>query len=118
MRIGTVTVPARMLSPTSMEFTVPARTQTGAVDVTVTTPYGTSPVVPAARLTYVNPPRPVVTNMSASSGPAQTSTTVLINGSNFRGATSVTIGSQEAAFTVLSDSQIRAVFPRSPTTPG
>ncbi|MFB9883871.1 IPT/TIG domain-containing protein [Planobispora siamensis] len=114
VRIGAVTVPARVLSATSMEFTVPARTQTGGVDVTVTTPYGTSAVVPAGRLTYVNPPKPVVADLSASSGPAQAPTTVLINGSHFRGTTRVTIGVQEAAFTVLSDSQIRAVFPAQP----
>ncbi|MBG0826931.1 IPT/TIG domain-containing protein [Planomonospora sp. ID67723] len=115
VRIGAVAAPSvRVLSPTSVQFAVPARIQTGGVDVTVTTPYGTSAVVPAGRLTYVNPPRPVVADLSAASGPAQVPTTVLINGSNFRGATRITIGVQEATFTVLSDSQIRAVFPPQP----
>ncbi|GGQ67908.1 hypothetical protein GCM10010166_42370 [Couchioplanes caeruleus subsp. azureus] len=127
VRLGTVYAQSlRVLSPTSLQFVAPARPTIGGVDVTVTTRYGTSTVVPAGRLSYVLPPRPVVSGLSADAGPSQVASTVLVNGSYLRGASQVTIGGQPARFTVLSDSQIRAVFPPQPgvwvnvhvTTPG
>ncbi|GGQ84284.1 IPT/TIG domain-containing protein [Couchioplanes azureus] len=101
----------RVLSPTSMQFVAPARPTTGGVDVTITSPYGTSAVVSAGRLNYVHPPRPVIAGLSTDVGPSHAPTTVLINGANFRGTTRVTVGERTATFSVLSDNQIRAVLP-------
>jgi alpha-tubulin suppressor-like RCC1 family protein len=76
---------------------------TGSVDVTVTTPEGTSPTTDADRFSYVNPavPSPTVTEVSPSEGPAPGGTTVTISGANLAGATAVMFGSARAAhFTV------------------
>ncbi|MDR7274840.1 IPT/TIG domain-containing protein [Catenuloplanes atrovinosus] len=114
----------RVLSGTQLTFTAPARATTGATTVTVTTATGTSGGLP---LTYVNPPRPEVTGLSADAGPAQAASTVVVTGSHFTGTSRVTIGSRPAAFTVLSDSQLRVTLPPQPggtwvnlhvTTPG
>jgi hypothetical protein len=100
----------QLLSPTSIRFTAPPRAA-GTVDITVTTPYGTSTVVPAGRVTYVNPPRPVVTGLSVDQGPSNVATTVVISGSDFTGTTAVMIGNARASFSVLSNTQLRATFP-------
>jgi hypothetical protein len=100
-------------SATSLRFTAPARAA-GAVDVTVTTPFGTSK---AARITYVNPPRPTITGLSADRGSSIAASTVVITGTDFTGTTKVMIGKVGAtSFTVLSPTQIRAVLP--PQKPG
>ena len=112
VRLGTGTArDVKVLSPTSLRFTTRPRAA-GTVDVTVTTPYGTSKVVPAGRLTYVNPPRPAVTGLSVDHGPSNATTTVVVTGTDFTGATKVTIGQAPVkSFTVLSNTQLRAVFP-------
>jgi hypothetical protein len=107
-------VPARdvkVLSPTSIRFTAPPHAA-GTADVTVTTPYGTSKAVPAARLTYVNPPRPVVTGLSTDQGPSNAATPVVVTGTDFLGATKVVIDQVPVtSFTVVSNTELRAVFP-------
>ncbi|GGQ49348.1 IPT/TIG domain-containing protein [Couchioplanes azureus] len=114
VKLGKATVRPVRVSPTSLVFKAPALAA-GTVDVTVTTPYGTSPVVAAGRLTYVNPPRPVITGLSVDHGFSNVATTVLVTGTDFTGATSVTIGKARAtSFTVLSSTQLRAVLPPQP----
>ncbi|MEV6596556.1 IPT/TIG domain-containing protein [Actinoplanes sp. NPDC051346] len=100
----------KVLSPTALTFTAPP-SAAGTVDVTVTTPYGTSKAVAAGRLTYVNPPRPAVTGLSVDQGMSNVSTTVVLTGTDFTGTTAVTVGPARASFTVLSNTQLRAVFP-------
>jgi alpha-tubulin suppressor-like RCC1 family protein len=72
---------------------------TGTVEVTVTTPEGTSPTTPADRFSYVNPtvPAPTVSGLSPTEGPAPGGTSVTISGTNLAGATAVTFGSARAA---------------------
>jgi hypothetical protein len=72
----------------------------GTVDVTVTTPAGTSATSPMDKFVFQGPSSspPVVTSLSPSSGPAPNeaggpSVGVLIEGSNFIGATAVHFGS-------------------------
>jgi len=103
----------------------PAHTA-GWVDVTVTTPGGTSKTSSADRFTYIPRLGPVVSSIVPTSGPEAGGTTVIIQGSGFTDATGVSFGSTAAAsFTVDSDSQITAVSPAgrgtvdvTVTTPG
>ncbi len=82
----------------------------GTVDVTVTTPGGTSPTSLADLFTY--PTLPKVTSISPTSGPAFGVTQIIITGSGFTCATGVLFGSTDAvSFTVDSDTQITAKSP-------
>jgi len=116
-------------------FTVNSATQitalspagSGTVDVTVTTPGGTSPTSTADQFTYlVVPPIPAITSISPTSGPATGGTTVTLTGSGFTGASQVRFGPAAASsFTVNSTTQITAVSPAGSgtvqvrvTTPG
>jgi hypothetical protein len=83
----------------------------GTVDVTVTTPNGTSAAVAADQYTYYVYP-PTVTSRSPTSGWKGGGTTVTITGTNFVDVTAVKFGTKDAAsFTVLSTTSIRAVSP-------
>ena len=82
----------------------------GMVDVTVTTPGGTSATSSADQFTYM--PVPTVTGISPSSGPTAGGTTVTITGTGFYGATAVRFGGTAAtSFTVITGTQITAVSP-------
>jgi alpha-tubulin suppressor-like RCC1 family protein len=95
-------------SPTSITATSPAGT--GTVDITVTTPSGTSGTSPADRFTYIPPP--AVTKVKPNKGPAAGGTSSVITGSNFTGATAVSFGAVPASsFTVDSSTSITAVAP-------
>ncbi len=81
------------------------------VNVTVTTPEGTSPITTADRFTY-NVGAPIITSISASKGPAAGGTIVGIGGENFIAVTAVDFGSVSAAsFTVNSSGSIMATSP-------
>ncbi len=74
----------------------PATLDTGTVDVTVTTPLGTSAVNPPDdQFTYVAPP--AITSLSPDSGPVDTGTQVTITGTALAGATEVDFGSNPVA---------------------
>jgi hypothetical protein len=95
-------------SPTSIQAVAPAGS--GIVDVTVTTPFGTSAASAADEYLYEPPPK--VTAVAPTAGPAVGGTPVTISGASFTGATSVEFGSTEAAsFTVESATTIKAVSP-------
>ena len=81
---------------------------TGVVDITVTTPLGTSAVVAADKFSYV----PVVSSLSPTAGPLTAGTSVIITGAGFTAASSVKFSTTSAtAYTVNSDSQITATAP-------
>ena len=69
---------------------------TGTVDVTVTTPDGTSATSPADQFTYVVAAAPTVTGLSPTTGPAAGGTLVTITGTGFTGATAVDFGTTAA----------------------
>ena len=99
------------------QFTVDSDTQitatsppgNGTVDVTVTTPAGTSPATAADQFAYIGGPN--VTGVSPGSGPAGGGTSVTVTGCGFTGATGVSFGGAAAQFTVDSDTQITATSP-------
>jgi len=102
-------------------FTVNSATQiaatspsgSGTVDVTVTTPAGTSAASSSDQFTYnATAQAPAVSGINPSSGPAGGGTSVTISGSNFSGVTAVKFGGNAAAsYTVNSASQITATSP-------
>ena len=67
------------------------------VDVTVTGPNGTSPIVPADAFTYA---APLLTKLTPTGGPAGGGTKVTITGKYLYGATDVSFGGVPATFTV------------------
>ena len=84
----------------SSEITVNAPAESAAtVDVTVTTPNGTSATSSADQFTYTA--APTVTAVSPTSGPAGGGTSVMVTGSNLANATAVKFGS--TAGTVTAD---------------
>jgi hypothetical protein len=83
----------------------------GAVDITVTTPGGTSATSASDQFTYVTP-APTVTAISPASGTTTGGTSVTITGTNFTGATAVTIGGTAATgITVVNAATITATTP-------
>ncbi len=82
----------------------------GLVDVTVTTPIGTSALTQADQFTYE--PAPVVTSLSPVAGALLGGTVVTISGSGLTGASSVKFGSVAAAsYSVVSATSITATTP-------
>ncbi|MFE2179744.1 IPT/TIG domain-containing protein, partial [Streptomyces sp. NPDC059455] len=91
------------------QITVVAPPGSGTVQVTVTTPGGTSS---GLSYSYVAVPAPVLTSVSPAQGPTGGGNTVTLTGSGFTGATVVCFGSTPASsFTVVSATQITAVAP-------
>jgi hypothetical protein len=121
VQVGTATVNFTVDSDTQITTVSPSTGTDGTVDITVTTPDGTSPATPADQFTYV--PTPTVTSVSPDLGPIAGGTTITITGSAFTGATAVTFwqttvnGTSQTpatSFTVDSDTQITAVAPPAP----
>jgi IPT/TIG domain/Right handed beta helix region/NHL repeat len=82
----------------------------GTVDVTVTTPGGTSPTGSSDQYTYVA--APTVSAVSPNAGPTVGGTGVTISGTGFTGATAVSFGATSAtSFSVTSNTSIAATSP-------
>jgi hypothetical protein len=106
---GTAATSFSVVSDTQIAATAPAHAA-GTVDVTVTTPGGSSAPVSADHFTYVG--APVVTGVSPNSGPTTGGTFVTITGSGFTGTSAVSFGGTAAGpFSVFSDTQIVATSP-------
>ncbi len=85
------------------------------VDVTVTTPQGTSAVnAPADHFTFNPPGPPTVTGVSPSSGSTAGGTSVVITGTNLAGATDVMFGSTAGVITANSATSITVTSPAEP----
>ncbi len=85
------------------------------VDVTVTTPEGTSAMTPADRFTYLIHP-PVLSGLSAHKGPAGGGTILNISGEHFIHVTSVDFGSLSAASVTVNSSRSITVTSPSATS--
>jgi hypothetical protein len=116
VQFGSTPAPSvTVLSSTSLKAVTPPGSP-GVVDVTVTTPDSTSPVVNADKFTYVA--LPTVTGVSPAAGLTTGGNTVTITGTGFHnifgfpGVTTVDFGSVPApSFTVDSDTQLTATVP-------
>ncbi|MGA2530952.1 MAG: IPT/TIG domain-containing protein [Acidimicrobiales bacterium] len=95
-------------STTSCSVTSPSQSA-GTVDVTLSTPGGTSTVVGADRFTYNT--APAVTGVTPSAGPTAGGTVVTVTGTGFSGATAVSFGASSAVFSVVSATSIQATSP-------
>jgi hypothetical protein len=109
VRFGSVPASSfTVASDTSITAVSPAGT--GTVDVTLTTPSGTSSTSSSDRFTYT--PAPAVSGVSPVKGPVGGGTATTITGTDFTGATAVRFGSINAAtFTVKSATSISATTP-------
>jgi hypothetical protein len=103
--------PATFTVNSNTSITATSPNGTGVVDVTVTTPGGTSQAVIGDHFTYMSS-IPVVTSIAPTSGPPTGGTTVTITGTGFTGTTEVSFGPIAAtSFSVVSDTKIVAVSP-------
>jgi RHS repeat-associated protein len=106
-----------VLAPSLLTVLSPAHAA-GVVDVTVTTPGGTSAITPADQFTYttspMDPPMPVVVGLSPASGSARGNTFVTIVGTGFTGASRVTFGSTPATITQVSTYFVTVWTPAEP----
>nr|WP_307369069.1 putative Ig domain-containing protein [Brevundimonas sp. SORGH_AS_0993] len=108
VRFGTAVAAYTVDSDTQITATAPSGT--GVVDVTVTTPGGTSATSSADRFTYVA--RPTVTSVSPAQGTTAGGQSITIGGWGLTGATVVGIGAGAATgVTIVNDTQITATTP-------
>ena len=112
--VGTQGATFTVDSDTQLRFNIPATATTGKI--VVVTPAGTGQS--ALDLVIDAPFTPLISNFSPSSGAAPTTgagatpgTPIVINGSNFGGATQVLVGGVAATFTVDSATQISTSVP-------
>jgi len=96
------------VNATTVTATSPAGSA-GAVDVTVTTPGGTSATGAADQFTYSAVP--TVASVSPNAGPIAGGTSVTITGTNFTGATAVTFGGAAATIGTVTATTIAATTP-------
>ena len=108
----TVTSPpsASTAAITASSSTQAAGTGAGIVDVTVTTPGGTSHRTAADHYAY-SASQPAVTGVSPPGGGTSGGTTVTITGTGLAGATAVRFGATAAAITADSGTQITVTSP-------
>lgn len=102
LSIGTTSMPPCSPTPTgpcfgvnsdSMIFTqTPSAAAAGVVDVTVTTPSGTSSTTTADQFTYFVQPAPAITRVSPSTGGSAGGTLVYISGTNLSGVNGIFFG--------------------------
>lgn len=107
VKVGTTSVTPSNVTATSLTFVTPAHAA-GSAAVTVTTSGGTSA---SKAYTYVTPPAPAIDSLSPAAALGTATTQVTITGSNLADASGVTVDGPSVAFTVLSDTQLRASFP-------
>jgi hypothetical protein len=90
----------------------PPQQPAGTVDVTVTTPFGTSPINPPGdHYTYY---LPRITQVAPNSGPVAGGNTILIRGFGFSGSPAPTVsfgGNPSSTVVVLNDGNIHALVP-------
>ncbi len=109
---GTSNPGTSISSVTATSLTVIAPSGTGTVDVTVTTPNGTSAInAPSDQYTYNA--APTVTSVTPNNGPAGGTNTVTVGGSGFvSGSTSVVFGSNAGtSVNVTTSSSLTVVVP-------
>ncbi len=105
------------LSDTEVRVTAPPGAVGAIVDVTVTTPAGTSAISPSDTYAYTNPLIPTITGLSEVEGLATGGALVEITGTHLANVTQVDFGTVEAtSFTANSDASLTVTTP--PSQPG
>ena len=108
------TVPAasfQVNSDTSMTAVIPTESA-GAVNVILQTASGSTTPTDTSQFTFMTPgAAPSISAVTSSGGTASPGSVITIQGSNFNGATAVSLGGQPATFTVESPTTILAVVP-------
>ncbi|MEE4419005.1 IPT/TIG domain-containing protein [Streptomyces bugieae] len=112
VRFGAAAASFTVVSDTLITAVAPPASAAGSVQVTVTTPGGTS-----AGVSYEYLAAPVLTALSPAAGPLSGGDIVTLTGSGFARTTSVHFGTGTAAFTVVSDTALTAVAPPGPPGP-
>ncbi|QGF23126.1 IPT/TIG domain-containing protein [Raineyella fluvialis] len=106
-----------VVSDTQLTATSPAMKTAGGIDITVTTPGGTTATTPTDRFTFADVP--TLTQVSPAAGPTAGGTTVTITGTGLTGATAVMFGTVAATnVVVVSDTQLTATSPAMKTAGG
>ena len=110
-RVDFGTTPAtHIIIDSATQITATSPAGSGAVDVTVVTPRGTSAVSPADRFLYMA--APAVTGVSPAVGRSAGGESVIITGAGFTSATAVHFGAVSAAsFVIDSATEITATSP-------
>ena len=115
VHFGGATAAVLSSTPNSVTVRTPDVTYGQQAGVTVTVSAGpaagTSATVPAGEYTFVSPQ---ITGVVPGKGPTSGGGTVIVNGSDFSGASSVRFGSSGASFTVTSDTSLVAQVPPGP----
>ena len=114
VQFGTVAATdLNVASDTELTVTSPAPISSGAVDVTVTTPAGTSATSAADQFTYAAAAAtPVVSGVDPSTGAAGGGDAVTVSGTGFTGAESVQFGTVAATdLNVASDTELTVTSP-------
>ena len=106
--IGGIAASSVVATATSITAKSPSSTSKIAKPIVVTTSGGTS--TPAPMFTYTGV-APIIASLDPASGPVNGGTLLYINGSNFTGATSVTIGGAVASNMLVYSSLIRVNTP-------
>ncbi|MGA2122555.1 MAG: IPT/TIG domain-containing protein [Methanoregula sp.] len=101
--------PGTITANTATSISVTAPGGSGAVDITVITPGGTSPVTPADKFTYQA--APFVSSTSPIAGSVTGGRSVTLYGTGFTGATVVDFGSTPATITANTGSLITVIAP-------
>jgi hypothetical protein len=105
----TASATVTFVSATQLTAVAPAHAA-GTIDVTVTTPGGTSAIVAGDHYTY--DAQPTLSAMSPTAGPTTGGNTVTINGTNFTSGAGVKFGTTASAtVTFVSAMQLTAVAP-------
>src|SRR5215472_1185413 len=106
---ATASATVTFVSATQLKAVAPAHAA-GTVDVTVTTPGGTSTASAADHYTYDAPP--TVKSVTPTAGPSGGGNTITINGTNFLSGASVSFGGVgSGSVTFVSAVQLKAVAP-------
>ncbi|MEV4702457.1 IPT/TIG domain-containing protein [Actinoplanes sp. NPDC049316] len=95
------------VSDSQLKVTLPGHAA-GPAALRVTTPGGESTV---GSFTYVAPPAPAITSVAPGSGLTYARTSVVVTGVNFAESGRLTIGGVVAAYTKVSDTQIKVTLP-------
>lgn len=108
---GALSASFTVVSATGITAVAPAGA--GTVQITVTTPDGTSNGV---GFTYTIA-TPTISSLAPNQGSVEGGNAVMLTGTGFTGATSVRFGTLAAAFTVVSGTQVTAIAPAVPAVP-